>query len=75
LPLPIKATTAVAVTVTLQYRENLFVSLVRNWTRWCQHGFEDFRKKMPKRTWLCVGISPVWYAQQPGKSQKTREVF
>jgi len=20
----------------------------------------DFRKKTPKRTWLCVGISPVW---------------
>jgi len=22
-------------------------------------GFEDFRKKRPKSTWLCVGISPV----------------
>jgi len=26
--------------------------------------FGDFRKKNTKRTWLCVGISPVRYAPQ-----------
>jgi len=34
-------------------------------TLWRPLGFGDFRKKKtPKRTWLCAGISPVWYALQ-----------
>jgi len=34
-------------------------------TLWHQAAFGDFRKKKtPKRTWLCVGISLVWYALQ-----------
>jgi len=33
-------------------------------TFWRPLGFRDFRKKTPKSTWLCVGISPVWYALQ-----------
>jgi len=28
----------------------------------CFWGFSE--KKTPKCTWLCVGISPVWYALQ-----------
>jgi len=32
--------------------------------------FRDFRKKTPKRTWLCAGISPVRYALQTRKSLK-----
>ena len=37
-------------------------------------GFSE--KKTPKRMWLCVGISLVWYALQTRqKSQKTRQVF
>jgi len=32
---------------------------------WRPRGFGDFRKKKtPKRTWLCAGISPVRYALQ-----------
>jgi len=38
-------------------------------TLWRQAGFGDFRKKMPKRTWLCVGISPGML-YRPGKSLK-----
>ena len=33
-------------------------------TLWCPLGFGDIRKKTPKRTWLCAGISPVRYALQ-----------
>jgi len=33
-------------------------------TLWRPAGFGDFRKKTPKRTWLCAGLSPVWYALQ-----------
>ena len=33
-------------------------------TLWHPLRFGDFRKKAPKRTWLCVGISLVWYALQ-----------
>jgi len=33
-------------------------------TLWCPLRFGDIRKKTPKRTWLCTGISPVWYALQ-----------
>jgi len=46
-------------------------------TFWHPLGFGDFRKKKtPKRTWLCAGISPVWYALQTRqKSQKMRQVF
>jgi len=34
-------------------------------TLWRPLGFEDFwKKKTPKHTWLCAGISPVWYALQ-----------
>ena len=33
-------------------------------TVWRPAAFGDFRKKTPKRTWLCVGISPVRYALQ-----------
>jgi len=29
-------------------------------TLWHLAAFGDFRKKTPKRTWLCMGISPVW---------------
>jgi len=29
-------------------------------TLWRPAAFGDFRKKTPKRTWLCAGISPVW---------------
>jgi len=33
-------------------------------TLWCPAGYEDFqKKKTPKRTWFCVGISLVLYAQ------------
>jgi len=31
---------------------------------WRPLGLGDFRKKTPKCTWLCVGISPVRYALQ-----------
>jgi len=33
-------------------------------TLWRPPRFRDFRKKTPKRTWLCAGISPVRYALQ-----------
>jgi len=33
-------------------------------TLWRPAAFGDFRKKTPKRTWLCAGISPVRYALQ-----------
>jgi len=34
-------------------------------TLWHPAAFEDFqKKKTPKRTWLCMGISPVRYALQ-----------
>jgi len=33
-------------------------------TLWRLLGFVDFRKKTPKRTWLCAGISLVRYALQ-----------
>ena len=33
-------------------------------TLWRPLGFGDFRKKTPKRMWLCVGISPIRYALQ-----------
>ena len=33
-------------------------------TRWRPAAFGDFRKKMPKHTWLCAGISLVRYALQ-----------
>jgi len=46
-------------------------------TLWRPAAFRDFRKKKtPKRTWLCTGISPVRYALQTRqKSQKTWQVF
>jgi len=28
---------------------------------WCLAAFGDFRKKTPKRTWLCAGISPLQF--------------
>ena len=39
---------------------------------WRPAAFGDFRKKTPKRTWLCAGISAVRYALQTGKSLKRR---
>jgi len=33
-------------------------------TLWRPAAFRAFRKKTPKRTWLCTGISPVRYALQ-----------
>jgi len=33
-------------------------------TLWRPLGFGDLKKKTPKRTWLCAGISQVWYALQ-----------
>jgi len=45
-------------------------------TLWHPAAFGDFRKKLPKHTWLCAGISPVWYALQTRqKPQKMRQVF
>jgi len=41
------------------------IEIARMLTLWRLLGFGDFREKeTPKRTWLCVGISPVWYALQ-----------
>jgi len=40
------------------------ISIDRALTLWNPAAFGDFRKKTPKRTWLCVGISPVRYALQ-----------
>jgi len=40
------------------------ISNIQFSTLWCPAAFEDFRKKTPKRMWLCVGISPVRYALQ-----------
>jgi len=31
---------------------------------WRPAGLGDYRKKTPKRTWLCARISPVRYALQ-----------
>jgi len=43
---------------------------------WCPAAFEDFRKKMLKRMWLCAGISPLLYGLRAwSKRQKTRQVF
>jgi len=34
------------------------------------------KKKMPKHTWLCTGISPLLYGLRTwSKCQKTRQVF
>jgi len=43
-------------------------------TLWRPLEFENFRKKTPKCTWLCTGISPVC-STDPIKSQKTWQVF
>ena len=49
---------------------------IKAWTLWHPGGFGDFRKKTPKRTWLCAGISPVLYGLRTrSKRQKTRQVF
>jgi len=32
---------------------------INPWTLWCPAAFSDHRKKVPKRMWLCVGISPL----------------
>jgi len=38
--------------------------------------FGDFQKKMPKRTWLCAGISPLLYGLRTwSMRQKTWQVF
>jgi len=45
-------------------------------TLWHLGGFRDFRKKMPERTWLCTGISPLLYGLRTwSKRQKTWQVF
>jgi len=45
-------------------------------TLWRPAAFEDFRKKTPKRTWLCAGISLLLYGLRTwSKHQKTRQVF
>ena len=42
----------------------------------CSYAFGDFRKKTPKRTWLCAGISPLLYGLRTwSKRQKTQQVF
>jgi len=33
-------------------------------TIWRPAAFRDYKKKTPKRTWLCAGISLVRYVQQ-----------
>jgi len=38
--------------------------LIIQLTLWRPVVFRDLRKKTPKRTWLCTGIAPVWYALQ-----------
>jgi len=38
--------------------------------------FGDFRKKTPKHTWLCAGVSPLLYELQTWLNhQKTWQVF
>jgi len=53
---------------------SVLVEAVKTLTSSCFRGFSE--KKPPKRTWLCVEVSPVRYALQTReKSQKTRQVF
>jgi len=57
---------------------NFFVGLARTLrlTLWHPGAFEDFRKKTPKRTWLCAWISLLLYGLRTwSKHQKTRQVF
>ena len=60
--------------VKSQYSENTYK---RQWsTLWRLAAFEDFRKKTPKHTWLCVGISLLLYGIRTwSKGQKTHQVF
>jgi len=45
-------------------------------TLWCLAEIGDFRKKTPKRTWLCTGIYPLLYGLRTwSKHQKMRQVF
>jgi len=38
--------------------------------------FRDFQKKTTKRTWLCVGVSPLLFRLQTwSKRQKMWQVF
>jgi len=50
--------------------------LVSFLTLWHPAAFGDFRKKTPKHTWLCVGISLLLYGLRTwSKRQKTRQVL
>jgi len=47
---------------------------VRSWhddIAWHQGGFGDFRKKTPKCTWLCAGISPLLYGVRTWSKRQT----
>jgi len=52
------------------YLENANVCI--RTTLWRLAAFGDFRKKTPKRTWLCAGISPVRLLYRIGQSLKRR---
>jgi len=55
--------------VTLLCKTSEFNTLASGWKR-------GFSKKIPKRTWLCAGISLVLLVLRTwSKCQKTRQVF
>jgi len=51
-------------------------AVLKGLSLWRPAAFEFFRKKTPKRTWLCARISPLLYGLWAwSKRQKTWQVF
>ena len=64
----------------LDEKTNTYVDMVlsklHNLTLWRLAAIGNLRKKTPKRTWLCAGISPLLFGLWTwSKRQKTRQVF